>query len=168
VRARIEGSDPNQDWLAVEDAHTLDLDGTPVWVVPDFAMREGGEVALYDWKTGAKAELNVDQLVIYALFALREWGASLDRMRIALYYLGSGDLCEERVGQSQIDGVRERARASIRAMKDLLVDAPANEAREEDFAFTSRAGACRRCQFQTVCEGFRADPDEDPTEGAKP
>ena len=146
----IRESDPEQ-WLPIETLDTFDFEGTKVFAVPDFALRQAGEVYIFDWKTGRKNPGNNDQVVLYALFAAAKWDADPDHVRAApVYLLNGGDYDPQGVSQADRDRVEGIIRESIAAMRGRLDDPGQNAGRKDDFEPTPGHN-CRWCNFRGVC-----------------
>jgi hypothetical protein len=152
--ACIRESDPDQ-WLPMETLDSFDFEGTKVFAVPDFACRIGEEVILFDWKTGRKDERNVDQVVLYTLFAVAKWKADPARVRGAPVYLLEGGAFEPKaIHPPDLDRVGAMMRGSIAGMRKRLADPARNVAERE--ACEARPGAvCRKCPFRGVCPDAR-------------
>ncbi len=140
-------------WVIIEEIHTFDFEGTPVYGAPDFAYwTESGRLALVDWKTGApNPDGSALQLGCYALYA-RE----VLRVEPALVDLLDVNLREGAVQQypwdvAKLDAVREHLRLSIRGMRAWLRDPATNLAAPEDFERTEDLRICRWCNFRAVC-----------------
>jgi len=152
--ALIRETDPSQ-WLPMETLDSFIFEGTKVYAVPDFACRHLGEVLLFDWKTGRPDPRNLDQVVLYALFAAAKWGADPDRVRGGpVYLLTGGAFDPQPAGAEDRERVGGRMRASIAAMRERLEDPARNLAREEAFD-TTPGSACRSCNFRGVCPDAR-------------
>ncbi len=142
---------PPRDWLAVEALGHFHLDGVKVYAKPDVAVREGGTVFLFDWKSGKAAAQNDVQLAGYALFAIESYGAEPGSIETVLVYLKDGTVKSTTPDAALLDSARESIRESIKAMKGLLADAERNVARKEDFEMTSDRRTCRACFFRELC-----------------
>ncbi|MHC4223166.1 MAG: PD-(D/E)XK nuclease family protein [Planctomycetota bacterium] len=150
----IRETDPAQ-WLPMETLDSFQFEGTKVFAVPDFACREGGEVLLFDWKTGRRDARNTDQVVLYALFAAAKWGADPDKVRAApVYLLDGGAFDASAATVEDRERVSTLMRTSIEAMRARLTDPERNVARKEDFE-AAPGTICRWCNFRGVCPHAR-------------
>jgi len=149
-------------WLAIDQLDFFEFAGVKIYAVPDFALRDGQTVRIYDWKTG-KPDANVElQLTCYALFANKRWGVPLDRTVPLAVYLRAGQT-------EQIDATEERAarlkdyiRTTLFEMMRLLRSVEHNVPRGMDaFSPTDDPARCARCFFQEMCE---SEPDKEETD----
>lgn len=144
-------------WLALEDLASFELDGTPVFVRLDLAVRSPDDrVMVVDWKTGRRAPRPEGlQLGTYALYVHEQWHVAPEAITVREVNLTAGAEGQARVAAEQIESAREAIRGSIRAMRALLADAAENRASEADFATHPGACTCAYCPFREVC------PDHD-------
>jgi hypothetical protein len=156
VFARLAGA-PGQ-WLELEHLQRFDLEGTPVWVQLDFAFREEGGVAVYDWKTGrADTPATHEQLAVYALYAAAKWGVSADAVRCVEFNLARNECFEWRPDAAALESARARILASIGEMRAALDDPAANTASEARFPFAADEAECRRCGYLRACPKFQPE-----------
>jgi len=152
--ARIRETNPD-DWLPMETLDSFEFEGTKVFAVPDFACRADGEIILFDWKTGRKDERNVDQVVLYTLFAVAKWGAERSKVRGAPVYLLEGGAFEpQEITATDLDRVGSLVRSSIAEMRKRLEDPAGNVAPRGKFGPTP-GPVCRKCPFRGVCPDAR-------------
>ena len=148
---------PREQWLSVDELDAWDFEGTKVWVAVDFAYRDSdGRVNILDWKTGKEREVDHTQLGIYALYAQQKWSVPPAEVRGGLVYLlPNGSPGPEEVGvaadPSTLSACQGEMRASIAAMRAVLVDPERNVAAEGAFPRLSERDACRRCPFRRPC-----------------
>jgi CRISPR/Cas system-associated exonuclease Cas4 (RecB family) len=141
------------DWLECKDFSSFDLDGVKVYVVLDFAMREGGEVAIYDWKTGSSAGRdNRVQMACYAYYAHQRWQAEPGGIRTVEYNLNRNELLVRTPSAAELDWTRAYIEGSIADMRRLLRDSARNIAVEDDFRKVNDEQSCSRCAYLAVCE----------------
>jgi len=160
---------PREDWLQIEELDKAALDDIPMWVRIDCAFRDGAAVRIYDWKTGRSlAEENTLQLVCYSLYAQAKWGAALDNVHPAEFYLLVNRIQDYKVTEADVEDARQYVRASVADMHSLLADVPRNEPLDEAaFEKTSNERACLRCNFIGPCRRdllptLRAEPPDSP------
>lgn len=145
---------PRGAWLPVEELASFSLDGTRIFVKPDFAYRTGeGTAEIIDWKTGRRdEEADPIQLACYALYALEQkWAATPEGVVTTEYNLALGKARESRMSAERLEEVKSRMRSSIAAMKELLDDPGGNVATESRFPVAESAEACRRCNYLKIC-----------------
>ncbi|MGE0190668.1 MAG: PD-(D/E)XK nuclease family protein [Planctomycetota bacterium] len=149
----IRSSDPAR-WLPIEQLDQFDMEGTPVWVVLDFARRMADDTLhIYDWKTGkVDPEANRPQLGCYTLYVGLRHGTPPAQVVNHLVYLGT-DLTEVTFTLEEADllATKDFLRQSIARMKARLVDPAANAARREDFPLTDDLERCAACSFRRLC-----------------
>jgi len=156
---------PQATWLSIEELEKFYLDDVyKVWVVIDFAIkwkrkRGTNSVILFDWKTGAKTDLTVDQLYSYALFVSKVWNVAIDDIILTPYYLntdiyekiGKGQECV--ISQERLNKTEEFIRSSCKNMVEKLVgkNIGDNNADVENFPYAENRRRCDRCQFVELC-----------------
>lgn len=157
---RLAGTDPTT-WLAVDDpirfgdAPASLVDDAKVWCRPDFAIREGDRVTIYDWKTGARRDEDRVQLLGYALHAWQEWGFAHEKIGCVAVYLS--EPIEEvayPVTIEALEGLLATVRADLARMRAL--DALAHDA--EQFPVDPKTGVCEWCEFQEICPAVKRTP----------
>lgn len=137
------------------EANRFAFDDTHVLSSPDFAFigPEGDSVAV-DWKGGKPRHEHVAQVTGYGAQLGERFGAPPERVRSLLVYLGRGEV-EQQLDAARLDDWREKTRASIAAMRELLVDPAKNRPKPiEAFAMTRDEGKCRFCAFRRRCDRF--------------
>lgn len=143
---------PNEQWLEIEKLGSFDVDGVKVWVQLDCAFRADGNIHIIDWKTGrADAGATKMQLALYAWYAGKEWNTPPEQIVPAEFNLGSGELISHTFADTDFQPVRERIATSVAAMRELLDDAGANTATEENFPLAETNHPCATCSFRRVC-----------------
>jgi len=140
-------------WLELEELTGFDVDGVRVHVKLDFSHREDGGAVLMDWKTGKSSYQNHGlQFGCYSLYATRAWGLDPGQVRGLEVNLATGKLREHRFDKSALEAIEAEIRKSLEWMRDLLRDAKANLAFEEDFPKKEGPRTCGRCNFRKVCD----------------
>jgi hypothetical protein len=146
-----------EDWLGVERLDSFELDGVPVYAVPDLAFREGERVVIVDWKTGGEDDVDAlgvrFQLVCYGLYARARFGATSEGLRVGLALLGAPSYREGGVTGAELDAALARIRASMLEMRSLLADPATDLATEEGFPRTTDERRCTVCPFRRPCRG---------------
>lgn len=141
-------------WLFLEDFLSFDFEGTKVYLIIDFAIKnEDNQVVLYDWKTGKERDVEMDvQLACYALYVLQKWNLSPDRIIIKKFNVALDKEDEFKVTAQTIEDIKDYIRKSIEAMKNILKDKEKNVAEEDNFQKTIEVKNCLRCNFKKVCD----------------
>jgi predicted RecB family nuclease len=132
--------------------------------VPDFALRDGQTIRIYDWKTG-KPDENVErQLTCYALFANKRWQVPLDRTLPLAVYLRAGETQQIEVTEQRAAQLKDHIRTTLFEMMRLLRSVEHNLPRGiEAFAPTDDPAQCKRCFFQELCQSEPEDKKADGT-----
>jgi len=149
-------------WLAVERFDTFAVDGVPVFVKIDCAVRMGSTILIIDWKSGRPSDGDIDQIACYGLYAMQKWGADLADIRALPVYLLSNEAREQPIAPERALAMEEKIVSGIAAMRSMLADPAANVAREEDFPPTDDYRVCRRCNFHEICHGPGPIAPQDP------
>lgn len=149
---------PDGDFLAVERrAHFL-LDGLKVHAVPDLVIRRGGQVIIYDWKTGTSdLSEHRTQLGIYALLALDRWTAAPGEIETVAY----NPVLDRRetfsFSADDLETLRDFVRDSADEMLFPLEDPQANAAGDGSaFDCTDNEETCKTCPFLRACPRWSA------------
>jgi CRISPR/Cas system-associated exonuclease Cas4 (RecB family) len=168
---QVINSAPISDWVRLdkkgERVAYFSLDGLKVYAQIDFTLRRGGGYLLIDWKSGKQREgADMDQLSVYALYAVYEMGCALTELRVApVYLLQGGRLNEQTISQEQLDRIEALIHGSSHEMAEYLYNPVENIARIEDFDLTPDVWRCASCNFKEICEGARREasgPEEPP------
>lgn len=125
---------------------------------PDLVYREGGKVAVLDWKTGRKSEDDPVQLAAAGVWARRRWKLPESAIRLELVYLASGETEETAFDAARAARAEETIRRDMAEMAAFLRDPGRNiPLDEESFPRHHSQGFCRRCEFQQICFGGIAE-----------
>ncbi len=147
-----------RDWLAVEIRDAFEVDGVPVWCVPDLAFREEGQVVIVDWKTGAPEAPEAEaaarfQLACYGLYARARLGADPDRVRLGVAFLAVPEYRESAIDEAGLAEAEATLRSSMAAMRACMTDPAADLAHMADFPKHEAADRCVVCPFRRPCQG---------------
>ena len=84
---QIINSSPSQ-WATVdsEEYPSFDLDGIKVYATIDFAHNID-KPTIIDWKTASEGSADISQLVLYSLYAQKEWGWNPTDTSLKLVYV---------------------------------------------------------------------------------
>lgn len=151
VEGRAAGDRDNREFA------TIELFGTKVFAIPDFACKtiEDGEdhYWIYDWKSGTPREQDEFQLGVYALYAMQTWGARPEQVTCVDVYLTSGELKAVRHTQEEIEPLLARIETSLEAMRALHFDAGLSAGSAEAFPMVEKGGPeCSSCNYRELCE----------------
>lgn len=149
---------PDEAFLGVERrAHFL-LDGLKVFAVPDLAVRRGGRVVLYDWKTGAAdLEEHRTQLGIYALLAADRWTAAPEEIEAVVYHPVLDRRETFAYSAADLETLRDFIRDSADEMLFPLENPETNAAGNgEAFDCTASEAPCKTCPFLRACPRWSA------------
>ena len=149
---------PDDDFLAVERrAHFL-LDGLKVFAVPDLVVRRGGQVIIYDWKTGVAAPTDHrPQLGIYALLALDRWTAAPGEIEAVAYNPVLDRRETYAFSADDLETLREFVRDSADEMLFPLEHPETNDAGDgANFDCAEGEEPCKTCPFLRACPRWNA------------
>jgi len=144
-------ANPRDHFLSLEEIDSFLFEGTKLYVVPDFAIRDEG-IRLYDWKTGRPNRDDTLQLSCYALYAQSKWQAQPHEIRIFPVYLLEEKITLNPIETIDADTVRTFLRHSIKEMRSVLEERSDNEIIPAQCAKTEITARCARCFFQEICE----------------
>ena len=141
-------------WLPVEQLDQFLFEGTPIWVVMDFARHApDGGIEIYDWKTGTvNPEANKPQLGCYTMYVGEKHGVQPRNVQNVLVYLGTAmEQVRFRLTDQDLTDTRALIRESIGTMRARLRDKAANVAVREDFPMTVDTVKCATCVYRRLC-----------------
>lgn len=144
-----------EDWLTIDESapSELNFEGTKVYVKLDAAVRQGGKVLVFDWKTSRQEDVDYSvQMGCYLLYAVRAWNAKPQDVDVFEVNLALNQVKKHAALSSKISWVESHMRNSITAIKSILKDPEKNIAAEEDFPKINVERYCRNCEFLRVCK----------------
>jgi len=149
-------------WLAIDQLDFFDFAGVKIYAVPDFAVRDGQSVRIYDWKTG-KPNADVEQqLACYVLFANKRWQVPPNLTLPFAVYLREGQIQKVDVTEERSAQLKDYIRTSLFEMMRLLRSVEHNLPRRVDaFSRTENTARCARCFFRELCESDDGKEDAD-------
>lgn len=140
-------------WLTVDQIDSFEFAGVKVYAAPDFALRDGNRVLIYDWKTGKSDEQVEQQLTCYALFAANRWKVRPPAIVASAVYLLDGRTDQFEMTDEGLRHLEGRIRESLSKMMKLLRSVEHNLPRDiEAFAQTEDTRQCSRCFFIEICK----------------
>ena len=146
----VEGRDPGA--RHVRDLPTIELFGTKVYAIPDFALREGDDLVVYDWKSGSPREQDDFQLSVYTLYAMEAWGARPEQVTCVDVYLTTGELRSKRHTEAELEPVLARIEASLAEMRALHFDAGSAAGDPDAFPRVEEGSReCAQCNYRELC-----------------
>ena len=150
----VEGRAPGD--RQSRDLPTIDLFGTKVFAIPDFACRcatdAGVRTFIYDWKSGRPREQDEFQLGVYTLYAMETWGVAPEEVTCVDVYLTEGQLVSKTYDESQLEPILGRIEASLGEMRALHYDAGATLGEPADFPEVEAGSReCTQCNYREVC-----------------
>jgi len=151
VWQKLLRSDPKR-WMAIDRTQPLsfDLDGVRVILKLDFAC-EFGARRVVDWKTGAPSNSDRFQLVLYSLYAEKQWGWSppTSTKLTAVYLYPEASRADFCATEQEIQSVCSTVKHSFSEMMEPLHRT--GRADENDYPRTESSATCPVCRFQGVC-----------------
>jgi len=154
---------PTDRWLPIDKFASFRLDGLLMYVKFDFALREGDQLTVYDWKTGVPTPDEGRQLTLYAMYTSAKWNVPIQNVKACAVHLQPDLETHDRlVDEVNIDEARSFVKQSFNAMVKCLRHPARNIAAMEDFPMTGNLLRCVRCNFKGICEqGKQASGDVD-------
>lgn len=139
--------------LSCEQFDTFELEGTPVYAVPDLIYRRtDGGLLIVDWKTGRQDEQNLEQVALYGYYAQEKFDVPADQITIRLEYLEAGTGVELTLSDEMLAEVKAKAVSGMIEMRSYLDDAELNRAKpREAFPLTPYRQQCLRCNYLELC-----------------
>jgi hypothetical protein len=154
--ARLRESDP-RTWIGVERLDSFDLDGVPVWVVLDFALRTASGAEVYDWKTGEeRPEDERTQMLCYALYLEAAHRTPPGSVTCHVVNVRTGTSRAFTPTREELAGAREAMRRSIAEMRRRIRDPSENAADMLAFPMTEDLAKCAACAYRRLCAASRS------------
>ncbi|MDP6539011.1 MAG: PD-(D/E)XK nuclease family protein [Planctomycetota bacterium] len=144
-------------FLALEEMGTIELSGSKVYCIPDFATQvptsDGRAIRIYDWKTGRPRKADRFQLAVYVLYAREKWDARPEEVTCSDVYLEDGELTVERFDAEEVERVEERIAESMEEMRALHFDADSGDGDSETFPMICdpKSRECATCNYRELC-----------------
>lgn len=160
-------------WLTLEDFQKFQLStGEEVAVKIDCGFRtpesyrDPGKIYLLDWKTGRVSDTVIDQLVTYAMYALKQgWAKKPGEIVIIPVYLAAyAEIGEQAIPHLDVTMEHMKRQAGIiRNEYPLLAKAFEHKDDPSYFERTDNENACQRCFFREMCGGAKTEVEEGET-----
>lgn len=145
-------STPADRWLPIEKYASFRMDGLLVYVKFDFALRDGAQMTVYDWKTGKPSAEEIRQLTCYAMYASDRWSVPIENTKVCAVHLQPElDAREHLIGVPEMDEVREHLKQGFKGMVSHLRNPSRDIAAMDDFPMTGNLARCPRCNFKGIC-----------------
>jgi hypothetical protein len=156
ARARSLG---RSAWLPIDRNAAARLEsGVLVLVKPDFALRDGDRLFVYDWKTGKPDPFwETVQVTCYALYGAQKWGQPVERIIPQIVHLyPEYRLSPAATSEEGLRDIRVFIEESHEEMAALQGDPESGELPPiERFPPCEECQSCRWCPFRGMCEGAR-------------
>jgi hypothetical protein len=144
---------PAGQWLPIDKYASFRLDGLLFYVKFDFALRDGQNLTVYDWKTGKPSADELRQLTCYAMYTSQKWVIPIENVKVASVHLQPDMIVDEHVVEEcDIEDMQLYAKQSFSAMLKCLRDPAKDIAARDDFPMTGNFLRCARCNFRGICE----------------
>lgn len=144
---------PAGQWLPIDKYASFRIDGLLFYVKFDFALRDGQNLTVYDWKTGKPSADELRQLTCYAMYTSQKWVIPIENVKVASVHLQPDMIVDEHVVEEyDIEDMRVYARQSFNVMLKCLRDSAKDIAARDDFPMTGNFLRCVRCNFRGICE----------------
>jgi hypothetical protein len=135
---------------------TFSQNAVKVYAQIDFSAKRHGEIMLFDWKTGWPRNDDLEQLDVYALYAVRQLNVPLDKVLVIPVYLQMGAQWRaSSVPRERISALESYIDRTAQEMLSYLDDREANTATKSNFGFTDNLRECRMCKFKALCPGAK-------------
>jgi hypothetical protein len=141
------------DIFPVEQFATFNLTGgEPVMVKLDAAYKYHDSVVLVDWKTGKPNDFISEQMMTYAMFALKSgWTKRVGNILLSPVFLGSEKQWDVET-TIKVDMDRLKAQADVIKREQHILDEIDSYSDDESrFAATGNTYTCTSCNFRTIC-----------------
>lgn len=147
---------PNKDWLSLEDFQSFQMkNGEKVAVKIDCGFRYKNRVVLLDWKTGKLDNNVIDQLTVYAMYAMKMgWAKGPEDIIIVPVFLAAyaqDPMCA--VPELTVTMPMIKKQANIISQEyPMLLKAHENKDNPDFFEATDNKQRCQWCNFRDMCD----------------
>lgn len=162
-----EAIEKKDEWVIEPDGYgECRIDGQKAYCKVDFLFPVGGEIHIYDWKTGKRDDIkHSKQLRGYVTWAHFHYGADYTRIKPTVAYLLPE--YEERsveLNEFDIEDFADRIRSETEEMYEYCDDVQQNlPLPKEHFEMTENLKICAYCNYRELCgrENAKASVKED-------
>lgn len=161
VWPRIQGVRHEHEVITTASSGTqpepIEVDGVPVYAVPDYVYQSGDDLHIHDWKSGQPRESHVSQLLLYGLWAHRRLGADPEHIVVFVEYLLPGEVVARRITRADLDSITAFIRSSIGDMAEYLVDGDIKRNEPlpvEEWEAAANGALCRHCNYYEICAPY--------------
>lgn len=145
---------PTRQWLTMEDFNKFSLSsGERIIVKMDWSYRTSdGKVRIIDWKTGKTESALTDQLVVYAMYALKQgWAHKPEDIVVSPVFLQDREAIDFAVTMNAMLAQASAIRTNVAELQEK--DAHADDRNQWP---THVGWACKRCPFREICQNTTA------------
>lgn len=147
---------PTDRWLPIERYASFRMDGLLMYVKFDFALKDGEQLTVYDWKTGNPTQDEIRQLTCYSMYTSTKWDIPIANVKTCAVHLQPElDVMERLVDEADLEELRSYVKQGFNAMVKCLRNPARNLAAMEDFPMTGNLLRCVRCNFKGICDQGR-------------
>jgi CRISPR/Cas system-associated exonuclease Cas4 (RecB family) len=144
------------DIFRMEKLENFKIDNIKVYAKPDVALKEQGQLKIFDWKTGRPDDENEAQLYYYILYGIHKLKFNPEAIGATIVYLRDNTKKEITVDQAHLDNAVAYIKDTYAEMKEC--DLPYEENRDGgDIPQAKSESTCNYCRFRTVCPRWRKD-----------
>lgn len=150
----IEREPERFDFIQLEDFATVSIFDTKVFVVLDLLLfdRQTNRYIIIDWKTGKSSASDHQQLVLYSIYVLLNYGASLDDIDLCNEYLKDGTRAVHAPTQLELQHMTDVFQMSVEEMLHYVADPSINAPLPLDsYERTTDEWKCRQCNYREIC-----------------
>lgn len=143
-------------WKSLEEFQNFNTDYYTLGLKMDLAYELDGRIHIIDWKTGSPNEAVKRQLMVYALYASRQWGYAAGDIQITAFYLRTNKVESVIPAEESLAERLEQIDAQVNEMAAYLVDCDLerNEPLSPKmFPRTEGEWKCGNCFYREVCYG---------------
>jgi hypothetical protein len=139
-------------WVEKRMAKLPKIDGYGIEGKIDLAGRDSRGVRVIDWKLGRPGGGHDSlQLLIYGLWAEKEFGLDPAAVRVQRVFLGVPAVEDERpLNRALLRAARARLIQDVELMQEM--DPYGREGNEEAFSPCAKPNVCRQCKYQQACK----------------
>lgn len=136
----------SHQYIVHEESISFSVAGHTVWVRPDLCTRDSdGRFIITDWKT-SDPELIKDpseQLLVYAMWANREFEPDLDRILLQYAYTNTGEFQRSLPNQTDIEKIEDQIISDCTEWNSSKT--------KSDFSAEPSQQKCSNCSYVPIC-----------------
>lgn len=127
--------------ISIEKYDSFEYEGVNIIVKPDYIVRDGDRIKIFDWKTGSKKNDDFYQSIVYCMYAINKFDLAEKDVSVELIYLSNYQKYNVTSENKYIENMKKRIIIESDEMS-LLDKIPEENVTDH----------CIFCKYYTICE----------------